>query len=64
MHSSNLESAVVEACKTMSEFHIPEDAQPESKIRKLFAGVWEAKVEVRRVSFELNMNITKFHLNL
>lgn len=47
VHSSRLESTVVEACKTLPELHIPEDAQPEAKIRKLAAGVHEAKEEVR-----------------
>jgi len=46
----------------MPELHIPEDAQPEAKIRKLAAGLREAKAEVGRVQFELNMKITELQL--
>lgn len=41
----------------MLEFHILEDPQLEAKIKKLAAGVREAKAEVGRVTFELNMKI-------
>jgi len=44
------------------ELHIPEGAQPEEKIRKLATGVHEAKAEVNRVQFELNMKITELQL--
>ena len=36
----------------------------EAKIKKLAAGVHEAKVEVGRVQFELNMKITELQLKL
>lgn len=48
----------------MPELHISEDAQPEAKIKKLAASVCEAKVEVGRVQFELNMKIIKLQLKL
>lgn len=37
---------VVEACKTLPELHILEDAQPEAKIQKLVVGIRDAKAEV------------------
>lgn len=46
----------------MSELHILEEAPPEAKIRKLAAGVCNAKTEVAQVQFELNMKITKLEL--
>lgn len=53
---------VAEACRTVSELHIPEEAPLEAKIRKLAAGVRNAKIEVARVQFELNMKITELEL--
>jgi len=49
---------VAKACKIVLELHIPEDTQLEAKIRKLATGIREAKTEVARVQFELNMKIT------
>ena len=46
MHSSHLESAVAEACKTVPKLHIPKDAEPEAKIRKLAVDVCDARAEV------------------
>lgn len=63
-HSSPLESAVVEACKTVPELHILDDAQLEAKIRKLATDVREAKEKVRRVTFEFNLKIAKLQLKL
>lgn len=59
-----MESVVVEACKTVPELHIPEDAQPKAKIITLVAGVREAKEEVGRVIFEFNMKIVELQLTL
>jgi len=44
------------------ELHIPEDAQPKAKIQKLVSGAHEAKAEVVRVQFELNMRIMELQL--
>jgi len=56
--SSKLMAIVVEACIIVPELHIPKDAQLEAMIQKLVAGVYEAKVKVARVQFEINMKIT------
>ena len=64
VHSSQLESKVTEACKTVPELHILEDTQPEANIRKLAAGVCEAKEEVGKVTFEFNMKIVELQLKL
>ena len=57
MRSSSPELAVVEACKTVPELHIPEDAQLEAKVIKLAASVRAARAEVGQVTFEFNMKI-------
>jgi len=54
----------VEACKTVPELHILDDAQLEAKIRKLATDVREAKEKVRRVTFEFNLKIAKLQLKL
>ncbi len=54
----------MEACKLVPELHIPEDAQLESKVRKLANGVHEAIAKVGRVTFEFNMNIVDLQLKL
>lgn len=64
MRSSSLESTVAKACKTVPELHIPEDAQVDAKIRKLAAGVQEARAESGRVNFEFNMKIAELELKL
>lgn len=62
-NNSRLESVVSEACKIVSELHIPKDVQPEVKIRK-DTGLCKEKVEGNRVQFELNMKITKLQLKM
>ena len=62
--SSWLESVVIEAYRIVPDLHILVDAQSEAKIRKLVASLREAKVEVGRVQFELNMKITELQLKL
>lgn len=53
---------VAEACKIVLELHIPKEVLLEAKIRKLAAGMGDAKVEVARVQFEMNMKITELEL--
>lgn len=53
---------VIEACRIVPKFHIPEDAQLETKIWKLVAGIRDAKEEVTTVQFELNRKITELQL--
>ena len=55
---------VGEACRTMLELHILEDAQPEAKIWKLAPGVREAKAKVGRVQLKLNMKIIKLRTSV
>lgn len=50
---------VVEACKTVSELHIPKDAFFDTKIWKLTAGVHDTKTEMAKVQFELNLKIAE-----
>ena len=50
---------VAEACWTVPEFHIPEEASLEAKIRKLVSGMHDAKAKMAGVQFELNMKITE-----
>lgn len=57
MGSSSLDSAIAQACKKVPKLHISDDAQPEAKIRKLVAGVHEAKAKFGRVPFYFNMKI-------
>jgi len=47
--NTQLEAEVAKACRTMSELHIPEEAQLEAKIWKLVVGIPDAKEEVARV---------------
>jgi len=42
---------VAEASKIVSKLNIPEEALLEVKIKKLFAGVRDAKIEVAKVQF-------------
>lgn len=53
---------VVEACRIVTELYIPEEAQLEAKIQRLAMGVHEAKEEVARVQFKLNMKIMELEL--
>ena len=62
--NSRLEYTVVEACRTMSDLHILEDAQMEDKIRKLAIWVREENEEIQGVQFNFNMKIMEFHLKL
>lgn len=50
---------VAKVCKIVLELHIPEGAPLEANIRKLVAGVCDAKTEVAKVQFELNLKITE-----
>jgi len=45
---SGEETVVVEACKIVLELHIPEEAPLEAKIRKLAAGVCDARTEMAK----------------
>ena len=60
--SAQLVVAVAESFRTVLELHIPEEAPLEAKIIKLVMGVRDAKIEVARVQFELNMKITELEL--
>lgn len=53
----------MEACKSVTELQILEDAQLKAKFRKLAFGVREARAEVGQVTFEFNVNITELQLN-
>lgn len=50
--------AATKACRTVPKLHIPKEAPLEVKIKKLVAGVHDAKALVARVQFMLNMKIT------
>ena len=54
---------VAEACRTVPELHIPEETLLEAKIRKLAACVHDAKTEMTKAQFELNLKITELELN-
>lgn len=56
--NAQLVVVVAKACRTVQEFHIPEEVQLEAKIQKLAASVRNAKVEVAKIQFECNMKIT------
>lgn len=60
--SAQLVVAVVEACRTMPKFYIPKEVPLEAKIKKLVVGVHDAKVEVAKVQFELNIKIKEVEL--
>lgn len=60
--SAQIAATVAEACRTVPELHTPKEASVEAKIRKLVVGVCDAKVEVARVQFDLNMKIIKLEL--
>lgn len=47
--NSKLQDVVAEACRIVPKLHIPEDTQPEAKIRKLATGVSKEKAKVVRV---------------
>ena len=47
--STQLAAAVAEACRTVPELHIPDEAPLEAKIQKLDVGICDAKAEVDRV---------------
>eukprot|EP00253_Pinus_taeda_P028291 PITA_28291 len=53
---------VAEACRTVLELHIPEEAPMEAKILKLAAGVRDAWTKMAKVKFEPNLKITKLKL--
>ena len=53
---------VVEACRTVTELNIREDAPVDARIRKLAAGVRDARTELAKVQFELNLKITQLEL--
>lgn len=55
-------AVVVEACITIPELHIPEEAPLEAKIRKLAAGVRDAQIDMAKVQFDLNLNIIELEL--
>lgn len=60
--SAQLAAMATEAWRTVSKLHIPKEAPLEAKIRKLVVSIRDAKVEVVRVQFELNMKITELEL--
>jgi len=53
---------VVEACRTVTELNIPEDVPVDARIRKLTEGVHDARTELAKVQFELNLKITQLEL--
>lgn len=55
---------VVEACKIVPELHILEEAPLGAKIKKLVVSVYDAKTEVAKVQFALNLKITELELKL
>lgn len=54
---TNLELVIEQACQTVPKLHIPDDAQCETKVRKLVVVVRNANDEVGRVTFEFPMKI-------
>jgi len=53
---------VGEACRTISELHILEEVSLEANIRELAPGVHDAKIEMTKVQFELNLKIIDLEL--
>jgi len=53
---------VPEACRSVPELGIPEDEPMDVRIRKLTAGVHEARTELEKVQFELNLKIVELEL--
>lgn len=60
--STQLETAVAKAWRTVSKLHIPKDALLEAKIRNIIVVVCNTRVEVARVQFELKMKIIELGL--
>lgn len=62
VQSIHLAVAVAKVCKIVLELQIPQEVPLEAKIRKLAAGVREAKTEVARVQFQLNLKFIELEL--
>lgn len=62
MQNDQTIAVVAEACRTVPELHVWEEALVDMKIRKLAVGVGEAKIEVAKVQFNLKLKITKLEL--
>lgn len=53
---------IAEACKTIPKLYIPKEESLEAKIRKFYASACDAKTEVEKVQFELNLRIIEIKL--
>ena len=53
---------VFEACITIPKLHIPEEASMEANIKKLPVGVCDAKTEMAKVQFQLNLKFIELEL--
>ena len=60
--NEHMTKVVVEACKTVPELDIPKYAPLDVRIRKLAAGVHEARTKLTKVQFELNLKIAELEL--
>lgn len=49
VQSAQVVDVVAEACRTVRELHVPEEALFEAKIRKLATGIRDAKAKMDRV---------------
>lgn len=60
--SAQLATAIGEACRTVQELQIPQEKLLEAKIQKLVIGIHDAKAQVAKVQFKLNMKIIELEL--
>lgn len=60
----NLLATIEQACKYIPELGITDDAEASAKVRKLVFAVCASKEKVKKVTFDLMMQITKLKLNL
>lgn len=61
-NNEHIIAMVVEACWTVPELNIIEDALVDARLRKLVAGVHKAWIELAKVQFELNLKIIELEL--
>lgn len=55
-------AVVAEACRTILELHILEEAPFQAKIQKLAIGLRDTRIEMAKVQFELNLKIGEIEL--
>lgn len=60
----NLVTTIEQACKSVPEMNIPDNAEASAKVRKLAATVRASKEKVDKVTFDVQMQITEMQLKL